>query len=260
MVLLDCCDGVNEGIASLGGFMDRNDTDRAGAGWLRFAAGRADVEQVRERVIAQARQSVNDPDNAATITRGPADQQYTAEIQGGTGPGVGPTAIHERPELSQILFQLADAKIQQDVAQNQTLPRLDLKGQVKHYGLDGDAAGGYRQMDGDYYEYRVGLEFEQPIGNRAAEAAYLRTRLTEQSRNIRYRNETQDVVLSVKDALAAGEPGNRDVRAKLKFADPVIDPASQTFRCVFAIDNAAPSLPAGFVVQWREAGMGGDGG
>lgn len=61
-------------------------------------------------------------------------------------------------------------------------------------------------------------------------------------------------------ALAAGEPVNRDVQAKLKFADPVIDPASQTFRCVFAIDNADLSLPAGFVVQWSEAGMGGDGG
>ncbi|MHB1156799.1 MAG: efflux RND transporter periplasmic adaptor subunit [Phycisphaerales bacterium] len=61
-------------------------------------------------------------------------------------------------------------------------------------------------------------------------------------------------------ALAAGVPVNRDVEAKLKFADPVIDPASQTFRCVFAIDNADLSLPAGFVVQWREAEMGGDGG
>ncbi|MHB1156800.1 MAG: TolC family protein [Phycisphaerales bacterium] len=111
------------------------------------------------------------------------------------------TAIHERPELSQILLQLADAKIQQDVAENQTLPRLDLKGQVRHYGLDGDVAGGYRQMDGDYYEYLVGLEFEQPIGNRAAEAAYLRTRLTEQAQNIRYCNQAQDVVLSVKDSL-----------------------------------------------------------
>ena len=43
-------------------------------------------------------------------------------------------------------------------------------------------------------------------------------------------------------------PVNRDLEAVLTFAAPVIDPGSQTFRCVFTIDNADRSLPAGFAV------------
>lgn len=54
--------------------------------------------------------------------------------------------------------------------------------------------------------------------------------------------------------LQAGAPVGRGLRAELKWVDPMIDPASQTFRCVFAIDNSDLSLPAGFLV-WlpREA-------
>ncbi|MEM6391417.1 MAG: efflux RND transporter periplasmic adaptor subunit [Planctomycetota bacterium] len=54
--------------------------------------------------------------------------------------------------------------------------------------------------------------------------------------------------------LQAGAPVGRGLRAELVWVDPMIDPASQTFRCVFAIDNSDLSLPAGFLV-WlpREA-------
>lgn len=41
---------------------------------------------------------------------------------------------------------------------------------------------------------------------------------------------------------------NITFNAKLKTIDPVIDPASQTFRVVFEIENADESLPSGFPV------------
>jgi RND family efflux transporter MFP subunit len=55
--------------------------------------------------------------------------------------------------------------------------------------------------------------------------------------------------------LIAGSPVNDELVARLKHADPVIDSASQTFRCVFAIDNHDGRLPAGFAVslQWPPA-------
>lgn len=49
--------------------------------------------------------------------------------------------------------------------------------------------------------------------------------------------------------LSAGAPVSRSIQAKLQFVSPTIDSASQTFRCVFTINNSAGKLPAGFPVQ-----------
>jgi RND family efflux transporter MFP subunit len=48
--------------------------------------------------------------------------------------------------------------------------------------------------------------------------------------------------------LVADKPVSAVLQGKLKTADPVIDPASQTFRCVFTIDNSDEKLPSGFTV------------
>ncbi|MCC7407005.1 MAG: efflux RND transporter periplasmic adaptor subunit [Phycisphaeraceae bacterium] len=49
--------------------------------------------------------------------------------------------------------------------------------------------------------------------------------------------------------LTALAPVNRTIKGRLKLIDPVIDPASKAFRCVFEIENANLSLPAGFTVR-----------
>lgn len=49
--------------------------------------------------------------------------------------------------------------------------------------------------------------------------------------------------------LQAGAPVNRQLRATLKTISPMIDPASQTFRGVFTIDNRDEALPGGFGVR-----------
>ncbi|MCC7146716.1 MAG: efflux RND transporter periplasmic adaptor subunit [Phycisphaeraceae bacterium] len=50
-------------------------------------------------------------------------------------------------------------------------------------------------------------------------------------------------------SLKAMEPVNQTLSGKLKTVDPIIDPASRTFRCVFTINNKDESLPAGFAVR-----------
>jgi RND family efflux transporter MFP subunit len=52
--------------------------------------------------------------------------------------------------------------------------------------------------------------------------------------------------------LAAAAPLNHPVAAKLISFDPVIDAGTQTFRCVFEIDNSDGQLPAGFAVQFLQ--------
>jgi RND family efflux transporter MFP subunit len=50
--------------------------------------------------------------------------------------------------------------------------------------------------------------------------------------------------------LTAFAPVNCPVPARLAFASPMIDPASKTFHCLFAIDNRAHQFPAGFGVRF----------
>jgi len=47
----------------------------------------------------------------------------------------------------------------------------------------------------------------------------------------------------------AEAPVNRRVSGRLKHMEPLIDPASKTFRCVFEIDNPDEKLPSGFSVR-----------
>lgn len=49
--------------------------------------------------------------------------------------------------------------------------------------------------------------------------------------------------------LNAAAPVNRALQAELAYIEPIIDAPSQTFRCVFEIDNADQELPAGFTFQ-----------
>lgn len=52
-----------------------------------------------------------------------------------------------------------------------------------------------------------------------------------------------------KYTMRASTPINRELVGTLKTIEPVIDSASNTFRCVFTIPNEDLSLPAGFLVR-----------
>lgn len=51
--------------------------------------------------------------------------------------------------------------------------------------------------------------------------------------------------------LQADPPVTARLQARVKTLDPIIDPASQTFRCVLSIPNPEGRLPAGFTVTLR---------
>lgn len=57
------------------------------------------------------------------------------------------------------------------------------------------------------------------------------------------------LVVGSEYSLDAGVPVSSRIPAKLKAAENVIDAATNTFRCVFLIDNHDEKLPAGFVVR-----------
>jgi hypothetical protein len=53
--------------------------------------------------------------------------------------------------------------------------------------------------------------------------------------------------------LSGGAPVNSELSAQVCSVSPVIDSASNTFRCVLRIDNTTAGLPAGFSVVLTNA-------
>lgn len=111
------------------------------------------------------------------------------------------TAVQHRPEIDQAILSIDNASIRQVVADNQRLPQLDLQVQTRFSAIDNDLSVYDDVFDGNFVDYIVGLAFEQPIGNRAAEATYVRRSLERQQASISYRNTVQQVVREVKSTL-----------------------------------------------------------
>ncbi len=111
-------------------------------------------------------------------------------------------AMQYRPEIHQALLDIDDADIRIKVADNQRLPQLDLNAQMQIFGMDDDGEGAYGQLgENDFIEYLLGAQFEQPIGNRAAEAQFRATKLNRRATVVNYRNVSSIVVQEVKQAL-----------------------------------------------------------
>lgn len=88
------------------------------------------------------------------------------------------TALDNRPELAEARTAVQSARVGVTVANNQRLPQLDLLFRYTVSGLGGNADSAFDQLtEHDFVDYLVGVQFEWPIGNRAAEAVYRQSRL-----------------------------------------------------------------------------------
>lgn len=112
------------------------------------------------------------------------------------------TAFASRPEIQQAILSIDDASIRETVADNFRLPRLDLRLAATLTGLDDSTTRSFDRLgDAHFVDYFAGLAFEQPIGNRAAEARFRRARLERLRSVVTYRATAQRVVAEVKRAL-----------------------------------------------------------
>jgi len=113
------------------------------------------------------------------------------------------TALQQRPEVESALLAIDDADVRRVVADNAQLPILNLVASATSNGLDvndpGDALG--NTLDFDYIDYALGVQFERPWGNRAAESLFKQRTLERQRALENYRGQAQLVTLEVKDAL-----------------------------------------------------------
>jgi outer membrane protein len=158
--------------------------------------------QVR-RASDKLKQLMNDPEVSvgSEVLLVPADPVLEDPIRYNLREGV-LIAMTNRPEVQQAILSIDDASIRQMLADNNRLPLLDLAAQLAFLGLDDDADSAYGQLfEGDFLDWMLGLYFEWPIGNRAAESGYRKARLQRSESVIAYQRAVQQVVLDVKTAL-----------------------------------------------------------
>jgi outer membrane protein TolC len=112
------------------------------------------------------------------------------------------TAMEQSPTITQALLGVDDAGIRQVVADNGRLPELNLNAQMQFNGLEGDYGQSWQELgEAGFVNYLVGLNFNQPIGNRAGEANYRRARLQRSQAVLAYRGAVQTAIFQVKDSL-----------------------------------------------------------
>ena len=116
------------------------------------------------------------------------------------------TAVEQSPLVTQALLGVDDASIRQVVADNGRLPDLNLNTQFQFSGLEQGFGDSWQELsEAGFVNYLVGLNFSQPIGNRAGEANYRRARLQRSQAVLAYRSAVQGTIFQVKDALRSVE-------------------------------------------------------
>ena len=171
------------------------------------------VEQRRAAVIRARRLvrrasdalkvQINDPELTVSseIVLYPIDETIESPISYNLREAI-LTAIDERPEIRQAALDVDDARIRQQLARNDRLPLLDVSAQMSFFGLDDSPGGAYSEVsDIDFIDYLLGLTFEYPLGNNAADANFRAARLRRSAAALNYLRTVQEVILDVKAAL-----------------------------------------------------------
>ena len=118
------------------------------------------------------------------------------------------TGLENRLELGQQQLRIDSTYIAARVAKQNLLPQLNLTGAVSALGVsdaplsDGDLGSSFEnQSDFNHISYAVGLQFEIPIGNRAARAGYRRSRLQQEQAITQYAALIDQVAFEIKRSL-----------------------------------------------------------
>ncbi len=112
------------------------------------------------------------------------------------------TAVRERPEVAQAALSIQDAAVRLRVADNNRMPELNASFAVRLQALSDDDFESLGNLpDLDFVDYIGQLTFEQPIGNRDAEALMSQRLSERRASTIAYERQVQTVVAEVLDAL-----------------------------------------------------------
>lgn len=143
------------------------------------------------------------------------------------------TALENRSEIREGELLVSNALSGIGQARNGTLPRLDL---TFNYAVDGLGKSADRSFDevtkNDFNEYTIGIEFEVPIGNRAAKSRLIRARLSLAQAEAELKRRTEEVITQV-------SVGVRNLDTNWNVLLPRLESVEAGVRQVQAIDARA---------------------
>lgn len=122
-------------------------------------------------------------------------------------------AMAARPELQASLLNIRNCELQLRYAENQLLPRVDLRAGAGLTGIAGDLkpgavnpfAGGYgksiERLSGEFYNYSIGLVLQIPLGNGQAQSKHSLARIELEQDRARQRELVNQIVLEVEKGV-----------------------------------------------------------
>lgn len=130
----------------------------------------------------------------------PADDELEVPVRFNLDDAI-ETGLENRLELGQQQVRIDSADIAMQVAKNNLLPQLNFQGSVTSDGVARRLDEAFdHQGDFSHIGYAAGLQFQIPLGNRAARAIWQRALLQRQQAIDAYRQLIEQVALDVKTA------------------------------------------------------------
>jgi len=125
------------------------------------------------------------------------------------------TALQYNPQMEQARLAIATADINVRVAENETLPSLDLTFSISENGLDRYARGANDIMwANNYLGYAVGIQLEYPIGNRARISALRQQRLLRRQALSSIQDTADTIAVTVRERIRQVRTSYREYQAQ----------------------------------------------
>ncbi len=143
-------------------------------------------------------------------------------------------ALLQRPDIIQSQLSVESREIAREEALNQRLPRLDLqaRGSLNSFGKDaGESLSDLSEING--YQWLFGLQFEYPLGNRAAKNNLARRQLELRQELAAQRRLKLAILREVRQAIRGIETASKRVevtRAATTLAQTQLDAEQEKFR------------------------------
>jgi outer membrane protein TolC len=205
---------------------------------LEVVVAEAEVATREQQIIAGETAISNTQDRLKTLILGEKAETSDDVITVTGSPRLVPLSITEEeaikkaladnPDLKALELDLQSQALNKKFAQNQMKPQVDLVGGYGYTGLGGDRIvfsddifnpvpigvepGGYGDALSNLWEnptWNLGLRIGLPLGNREAQAAYVRADLNEKQTKLILENSRQNLILNVRTAL-------RNIQSSLK--------------------------------------------
>ncbi len=143
-------------------------------------------------------------------------------------------ALLQRPDIIESKLTIESREIAREEALNQRLPKLDLvaRGNLNSFGKDaGESLSDLSEITG--YQWVFGLQFEYPLGNRAAKNNVTRRKLELRQALVRQRLVKLIIVREVRQAIRGIETASKRVevtRAASRLAQTQLEAEQEKFR------------------------------